>query len=683
MARERNTTSGVHGATRRRDRRMASWVLGCGVAIAAVALAAQQPLDSAPPSQQAATFRAGIDAVTVDAIVTDKQGRPVADLKPEDFEIFENKKPQAIQTFKLIKIDVDALDPTYTRDVQSIDDQTREAARDDIRLIVVFLDDYHTRLGNSMSIRTEVARFISGLGPHDLVAVMYPLTPVAAMTFSRNHEATAAAIMGFMGRKYNYVPKNEYEQQYAEYPPETQELFRRQVVITGLEATARYLGTLKDGKKQILFVSEGLVGSVPQGVSIQTINPQRLPTAPLTQAQRFQESLAALHEMDRVFTACSRSNTAIFTLDPRGLAVSEFQINDNVGHDDDKQMLQESQDSLRILAESTDGRAIVNRNQPLPELKKMVNEMSAYYLLGYTSTEAPRDGKFHEIQVRMKRKDLEVRHRRGYWAYTAEDAARATAAPREGPPAAVEDALGTLATSRDHVMRSWVATRRGEEGKTAVTFVWEALPSRNLPLRGGNPDAVAKLTLIATSIQGDVLYRGEVARDPQATSPSGAIQFDSPPGAVRLQMTAENATGQRIDSDEKTVDVPDFTKVGTTITTPVVYRGRTARDIQQFRAAGTPLPTAAREFTRLERLLIRFQAYAPADVAPAISMRLLNSLGKPMAALPAPTRLPDGTFESELGLGPLAPGDYVIEINADAPGADKVQMMLPLRIVGS
>ena len=51
------------------------------------------------------TFRARIDAVTVDAIVTDKQGRPVTDLKAEDFEITENKKPQAIQTFKLIKVD--------------------------------------------------------------------------------------------------------------------------------------------------------------------------------------------------------------------------------------------------------------------------------------------------------------------------------------------------------------------------------------------------------------------------------------------------------------------------------------------------------------------------------------------------------------------------------------------------
>jgi hypothetical protein len=214
-------------------------------------------------------------------------------------------------------------------------------------------------------------------------------------------------------------------------------------------------------------------------------------------------------------------------------------------------------------------------------------------------------------------------------------------------------------------------------------FVWEALPPRSAPTRGSNPDAVDRLTLTATSIQGDVLFRGQVPRDPQATAPSGRVDFDAPPGSVRLQITGENAAGLRVDSDEKSVDIPDFTKVATVITTPVVYRGRTVRDIQQFRSAASPLPTVLREFSRAERLLIRFQAYAPGNASPTISMRLLNSLGKSMAAFPAPGQLPDGTFETEVGLGPLAPGDYVIEINAEAAGADKAQTLLPFRITGS
>ena len=143
-----------------------------GLLLSAAVLLAQNP----PPSGQTPTFRAGVDAVSVDVIVSDKQGRPVTDLQPEDFEIVENKKLQTIQTFKFIKID-DASKPesSFIHDISSMDEQQRETGRDDTRVIVIFLDDYHVRLGNSMVIRQSLAKFVSQLSSHDLVAVMYPL----------------------------------------------------------------------------------------------------------------------------------------------------------------------------------------------------------------------------------------------------------------------------------------------------------------------------------------------------------------------------------------------------------------------------------------------------------------------------------------------------------------------------
>src|SRR5438067_2091504 len=97
----------------------------CGALALAAALAAQD-------AGQTPTFRGGIDAVTVDAIVTDKQGKPVTDLTADDFEIVENKKPQAIQTFKLIKIDEAAQnESSYVHDITSLEEQQRETARDD------------------------------------------------------------------------------------------------------------------------------------------------------------------------------------------------------------------------------------------------------------------------------------------------------------------------------------------------------------------------------------------------------------------------------------------------------------------------------------------------------------------------------------------------------------------------
>ena len=71
-----------------------------------------------------------------------------------------------------------------------------------------------------------------------------------------------------------------------------------------------------------------------------------------------------------------------------------------------------------MLADNTDGRAIVNRNDLAVGMKQIIRDASGYYLLGYNSTQAPTDGKFHEIEVNVKRRGVDVRARKGYWAYT-------------------------------------------------------------------------------------------------------------------------------------------------------------------------------------------------------------------------------------------------------------------------
>ena len=80
-----------------------------------------------------------------------------------------------------------------------------------------------------------------------------------------------------------------------------------------------------------------------------------------------------------------------------------------------------SLDTLHELAENTDGRAIVDRNDLDVGMKQIMRDSSGYYLLGYNSTQAPTDGKFHSIKVNVKKKGLDVRARKGYWAYTPED----------------------------------------------------------------------------------------------------------------------------------------------------------------------------------------------------------------------------------------------------------------------
>src|SRR5688500_9724916 len=145
-----------------------------------------------------------------------------------------------------------------------------------------------------------------------------------------------------------------------------------------------------------------------------------------------------------VFTAANRNNAAIYTLDPLGLAPFEYGIDEAVGPNQDRRALQMTQDTLRSIADETDGRAIVNRNDLAPGLAQIVRDSSYYYLVGYNSTQAPSDGKFHEITVRVRRRGLDIRSRKGYWALTAEEITRANRVTPETPKP-VQQALASIA----------------------------------------------------------------------------------------------------------------------------------------------------------------------------------------------------------------------------------------------
>ena len=191
----------------------------------------------------------------------------------------------------------------------------------------------------------------------------------------------------------------------------------------------------------------------------------RVPTRSADKADRHRRGMEAhgvfrqtgsLSDIRGVYELANRYNTAIYAVDPRGLAPFEFDLSTagqaNVSLTKDRAMLDSTMDTLRILADETDGRAIVNSNDLDRGLRQIVRDSSAYYLLGYTSTLSQPDGKFHKINVRVKRPGLQVRARPGYLAMTAVEAERATVTTkRTGPPAAVTEALGTLAASTSEV----------------------------------------------------------------------------------------------------------------------------------------------------------------------------------------------------------------------------------------
>jgi VWFA-related protein len=655
-----------------------------------------QPQPAQPPAQQPTApvgpnaepprqvIRRGINFVSVDVIVTDKQGNPVIDLTPEDFDVFEDNERQKVDTFQLIKIDQStaALSGQFS-EVRTRDDEEREAARPDVRIFAIFLDDYHVRRGASMGVKSPLMKFIEQqIAPGDLVGLMYPLLPVADFSLTRNHAAIIESIQHFEGRKFNYEPRNQFEEQYAYYPAATVEKIRNQVTMSALRSLAIKLGGLREGRKSIIFVSEGFTAQLPPQLNDPVAampgmgNPARTTpgsgyVGPRAETEEFFASTEILGDMREVYDAANRANTSIYALDPRGLAAFEYDINEGVNLRTDTKGLQSTQDTLRVLADQTDGRAIVNRNDLEGGLRQIVRDSSAYYLLGYNSTQAPSDGKFHQIKVRVKRPGTQVRARRGYWAMTAEDTARATAPPKPGPPPAVQAALSSLAVaSRRDVVRTWIGSTRGDNGKTRVTLTWEPVPP--VPgSTGAREDPPARLAVTAIAPTGEPYFKGKV-EEPRM------VAFEADPGQMQVRFNIENARGQVLDAGSREFTIPDFSKTEVSLSTPQLLRARTTKEIAALKADPFAAPTPDREFRRTERIAVRVEAYAREGAEPSVTAKLLNRSGQSMTELPV--QASGAQRYADVPVASLAPGEYLVEITATA-GGNSSQEVLAIRVI--
>src|SRR6478736_2678682 len=394
-----------------------------------------KPTPQTPPADAAAqqpppVFRAGINYVRVDVIISDKNGNPVADLQASDFDVSEDGKPQKIETFKLIKLDGGTAESLKEppKEIRNDYDEEMEAARDDVRLFAIFLDDYHVRRGAGMAVRGQLARFIdTQIGPSDMIGVMYPLEATGAVRMTRNHSAVSRGLEQFLGRKFEYEPKNQFEETYAHYPTEIVEKVRNQVSLSALKALIVHMGSLKEGRKSLILVTEGYTNIIPPQMRNADAQQPGLgnpaagnPFAGVNDINEDRAAWSAGLDMDsdlrEIYDTANRNNVAIYAVDPRGLPGFEFDINEGVGLQTDSKYLTSTMDTLRTLAENTDGRAIVNRNDIATGMKQITRDSSAYYLIGYNSAQAPTDGKFHEIKVKVKRPGLQVRARKGYWA---------------------------------------------------------------------------------------------------------------------------------------------------------------------------------------------------------------------------------------------------------------------------
>jgi VWFA-related protein len=582
---------------------------------------AQEPQQGQPQPPKP-VFRTGAELVRVDAVVLDRQGRPVPSLTASDFELQEEGVAQEIRSFQYIKADGQP-DPEseLSLEIRSRSHAAVEAARDNVRVFLIFWDEYH--IGQMMSApraRASLMQFVrSAFGPTDIVAFMDPLTTIDAITFTRDRLELFEKTRRLLGRSGVYVPTRSAVED-AHLQRGDVERLRSEVTVSALKAATVHLGGLRDGRKAIILVSEGLRGMMRDGQTLIS---------------------------DLVRTA-NDNNTAIYSIDPRGFGPQRFPS------------------MFESVAEDTGGRYF-RSNDLVQALGQIVTESSGFYLLGYSPLERPMDGRFHKIKVKVKTPGLEVRARSGYWAPSLADVTRARVKAAESAvPVEIQQALGELPSSTARRMIDVWLGASVNAGRPVVRLTWSP--------RGVAGPGVTRATHVSVvATHGDTrVFDGEAGAE--------GASFEAPPGALKVTMSAKDSEGQIIDREVRTLDVPDSASSRLWIDSPALFRTQNALEYRNLSRAPDAPPFPGREFVRTDRVILRFSVQGSAASGSTVGARIISQWGKDLSELPVVRRTPDGIhYEIDLPLSSVARGEFLIAITATA-GSDTARALVPIRI---
>jgi VWFA-related protein len=594
-------------------------------------------LASVPVAQERPRFKSGANVVSVDVIVRDRAtGQLVRDLKPSDFEIREDGRPQEISTFSFQEIatqpaGVGAVELLAAAEAKVAEDARRAApapagatppAREIASLtpqalagrrLIVLLFDVSSMQPEDVQRAVESARkYVAGqMASADMVAVATvgsTLTVLTDFTGDRARVDVALGTLAYLEGTATELPEGAtaaIEEQAAaeeEAAAEVSELdmFNNDVRLRALKTLAETLAPIEQ-KKAIVYFSAGMQRS----------------------GQDNQVELRA------TINAAVRANLSIYPIDTRGLqavvpggdareasgrGVSMFS---GRGVAQQFSRMSESQATLTSLAADTGGRVFTDSNDFGDAFTRVQRDMAAYYLIGYSSMNAVRDGRFRRIQVRVKREDVRVEARAGYFA--DRDFAHTSRTDRESQleeqlfsPVSTTDlpvivtggwfrlaadryyvpisvgvpgAAVTVATGKDEVSLDVLGLVRDEQGRP----VGRIRETMRLPAGGG------------TSLRGkQVLYQSGVTL---------------PPGRFFVKVVVRENSGGTVGSFETLLVVPELKqaalKVSSIVLSTQLQPAAKRSDSPLVRGGLQLLPNLTHVVARDQKLYFYYEVYDP------------------------------------------------------------------------
>ncbi|MDX6445719.1 MAG: hypothetical protein QOH71_2793 [Blastocatellia bacterium] len=371
--------------------------------------------------------------VQVDAVVTDKNGKVVTDLKPEEIRIMEDGRAQKITNFSY-NVTESPAPPARTEKPATIDKNappappTRLKPEDIRRTIAIVVDDLGLSFESTHFVRQALKKFVDEqMQTGDLVAIVRTGGGMGALQqFTSDKRQLYAAIERV---KWNSVGRGGIGAFAPIEPPTSgaqgpaidaanEELnqFREDMFSVGtLGAISYVVKGLRQlpGRKSILLLSDGFR---------------------IYNLEDSSRNYLALEKLRRLIDEAGRASVVIYTMNATGLQTLGLTAADNPGSADVGEMLSkrrnaafETQEGLDFLAQQTGGIAIKNNNDLSKGIRRVLEDQRGYYLIGYrpeTATFDPRTGRrtFHKLTLKVTRPGkFNVRMRNGFYGVSDTD----------------------------------------------------------------------------------------------------------------------------------------------------------------------------------------------------------------------------------------------------------------------
>jgi len=618
-------------------------------------------LASQEPEQR---FRSGIDLVTVDVVVLDRRGEPLQGLTRADFTVLEDGRQQEIREFQSVELPAFAAGPVASptarplrRGFAPISMNSMTAGRIAGRAFVLVYDDVNLTRQQSAEARRAIRTFLdTAVTNEDAVSLV--TTSGGGLLHARTADDRRRLLALLDGVEGKYIEDTSAERM-SDF--EALRIHINQDTLVTARVRRRYQSyrvaglepiTTPNGRDDMPRVGEtrGDVGVVEPyiesraaAVYSDAVGRNRITMAVLERAldalrtTRGRKSLILvskgfIHDQETrgfkdVTVAARRSNVAIYFVDARGLVATTSNFAASEGSPTDARDIGATLADIALdaegavsMAETSGGFAIRNTNDLGAGLQRISRESRSYYLIGYVPHNDRADGRFRQIEVKVKRPGVRVRARKGYYAVDA--LAVEPANPGDLDPD-VRRALDAPRDLADLPVRA-TALVFDQVGSGAKVIVAADVDPKYFQLEADDQQrlhGIVELAVAATHLATGQVFRfeqttelnlrPETKRELDVWWYPVSRDFTLPPGPYQARVVVRDRTSGRMGSVTHEFEVPPLD--GFRVSSPILT------DQIQADAAGQVVPkpvlVARRRFASGTTLFCQFTVYNAALAA--------------------------------------------------------------------